>query len=66
MKVGKLSYGQQSETVEQAIISDIMDTIRDWLTVLMENYKVCYYNYIRNVFPRHTYVSVLFNYVWDS
>lgn len=40
MKVGKLSYGLQSEAVEQAIVLDIMDTVRDWLAVLMENYKV--------------------------
>lgn len=40
MKVGKLSYGSQSEAVEQAIVLDIMDTVRDWLAVLMENYKV--------------------------
>ena len=40
MKVGQMPYGLQSEEVEQAIVLDIMDTVRDWLAVLMENYKV--------------------------
>ena len=40
MKVGKMPYGLQSETVEKALIEDIMDTVKDWLAVLMENYKV--------------------------
>ena len=40
MKVGKISYGLQSEAVEMALINDIMDTVRDWLSVLMDNYKV--------------------------
>ena len=40
MKVGKMPYGAQSETVEKAIVLDIMDTVRDWLAVLMDNYKV--------------------------
>jgi hypothetical protein len=41
MKVGKMPYGAQSEAVEKAIVLDIMDTIRDWLSILMDNYKVC-------------------------
>lgn len=44
MKVGKLPYGAQSESVEKAIVLDIMDTVKDWLAVLMENYKVLLYN----------------------
>ncbi len=40
MKVGKLPYGMEAEMVEEAILLDIMDTVRDWLAVLMENYKV--------------------------
>ena len=40
MKVGKLDYGLQSEDVELALVNDIMDTVRDWLAVLMDNYKV--------------------------
>ena len=40
MKVGEIPYGAQSGTVEKAIINDIMDTVRDWLAVLMDNYKV--------------------------
>lgn len=41
MKVGKMPYGAQSDEVEKAIVLDIMDTVRDWLAVLMDNYKVC-------------------------
>lgn len=40
MKVGNLSYGLQSEAVEKTLILDVMDTVKDWLVVLMENYKV--------------------------
>ena len=43
MKVGKMPYGAQSDAVEKAIVLDIMDTVRDWLAVLMDNYKVCNY-----------------------
>ena len=46
MKVGKMPYGAQSDAVEKAIVLDIMDTVRDWLAVLMENYKVCNYSYM--------------------
>ncbi|XP_064401454.1 probable serine carboxypeptidase CPVL isoform X3 [Halichondria panicea] len=38
--VGSLSYGSQSEDVVMALGNDIMDTVRDWLSVLMENYKI--------------------------
>ena len=40
MKVGKLSFGLQSGDVILALTNDIMDTVRDWLAVLMDNYKV--------------------------
>ena len=40
MKVGEMPYGAQSTDVEKAIVLDIMDTVRDWLAVLMENYRV--------------------------
>lgn len=40
MKVGAMPYGAQSDAVEKAIVLDIMDTVRDWLAVLMDNYKV--------------------------
>ena len=40
MKVGNLSYGLQSEAVEKALILDIMNTVRDWLSTLMDHYKV--------------------------
>ena len=26
-----------------------MDTVRDWLSVLMDNYKVCFYNPIHYI-----------------
>jgi len=44
MNVGKMSYGLQSEAVEKALIEDIMDTVKDWLAVLMNNYKVLIIN----------------------
>ena len=40
MKVGSLGYGLQSDDVEKALILDVMDTVRDWLAILMDNYKV--------------------------
>ena len=40
MKVGNLSYGFQSDMVEESLIMDVMDSVRDWLSVLMDNYKV--------------------------
>lgn len=40
MKVGKLPYGATADKVEQAIVLDIMDTVRDWLATLMDNYRV--------------------------
>lgn len=40
MHVGNLSYGSQSVQVEEAIINDVMDSVRDWLSVLMDNYRV--------------------------
>ncbi|XP_064401449.1 probable serine carboxypeptidase CPVL isoform X2 [Halichondria panicea] len=42
--VGSLSYGSHAEDVEMALGNDIMDTVRDWLSVLMDNYKVLLYN----------------------
>ncbi|XP_064401450.1 probable serine carboxypeptidase CPVL isoform X3 [Halichondria panicea] len=38
--VGSLSYGSHAEDVEMALGNDIMDTVRDWLSVLMDNYKI--------------------------
>lgn len=51
MKVGSVPYGAQSSDVEKAIVLDIMDTVRNWLAVLMENYKVC-----RNVNSHQNYL----------
>lgn len=40
MKVGKITYQRQNDDVYLALVPDIMDTVRDWLAVLMDNYKV--------------------------
>lgn len=40
MKVGKIPYGVEADTVEKAIMLDIMDTVKDWLAVLMDKYRV--------------------------
>ena len=40
MKVGSIGYGLQSDDVEKTLILDVMDTVRDWLSILMDNYKV--------------------------
>lgn len=40
MKVGKLPFYELQKAVEKALIHDLMDNVRDWLAVLMDNYKV--------------------------
>eukprot|EP00105_Crassostrea_gigas_P027928 XP_011449426.1 PREDICTED: probable serine carboxypeptidase CPVL isoform X1 [Crassostrea gigas] len=41
--VGNLTYNSGTQ-VEIHLINDVMDTVKPWITTLMENYKVMFYN----------------------
>ena len=62
MKVGKMPYGAQSDAVEKAIVLDIMDTVRDWLAVLMENYKVIIHTKINTAWLVTLQTQLLINF----
>ncbi|XP_063421347.1 probable serine carboxypeptidase CPVL [Mytilus trossulus] len=41
--VGNLTY-HSGDAVEKHLLNDVMDTVKPWITTLMENYKVMFYN----------------------
>lgn len=41
--VGNLTYNDGS-AVEKHLLNDVMDTVKPWVAILMDNYKVMFYN----------------------